>query len=234
MARLVINPATVPNDGTGNTIFVATKNCDANFIELYAGAGVLTFARDVSKYYSFNQGLEAAGAAQTNGTTAFTPVFVPRGVTITGLFANVTTLSIGGNFQLALYAVSSTTGKATGAPLVTTTSASTTVATTPTTATLNGGSLVSGGAANLVNGYYWFALQSDNGTAAFAAVSPTDPTVATLYGSTTASRVSSGAMIQGATTPQTFGTWSDVSAATFTDITTALAPIGGYFVTALL
>lgn len=235
MTRLVINPATTPNNGLGNGLFTSFKNCDSNFIELYAGGVSLKFPRVAARYYGCGQGKQAAGAAQAVGTTVFTPIWVPASVTVTRLLANVTTTKASGLFQRAIYAVGAT-GKPTGLPLLYTVSMSTTSVGVPTTGTLAGGSLVISAAANLLVGYYYLGLMVDAtaNAAIFAGVSAASTKAAGLCGSTTAVNAIGPAMLQGYSCPQTFGTWSDVTAATFTDITTALIPIGGYLASAVL
>jgi hypothetical protein len=235
MTQQTINVGTNPNDGTGDSLRVAMQKTQANFTDLYGGAGgaagggLPVVGHIASRWYAFkDQATGAAGNVVTLGTMYATLVRVSEKLTIDHLSAKVSTISAAGNFQLALYAVGNKTP--TGLPLAYTGSISTGSATAPTTGTLTGGSLVSAGKAQLPIGWYWLVLNCDNSVAAFIAASGAQTIMSSEYGASAAAQaIGSSAIVNSVTSPQTFGAWPDVSAAPWTDQTGSFGVLGAFF-----
>lgn len=136
---------------------------------------------------------------------------VKRSITISDLCVRITTLSAGGNVQLAIYASDPTTQMPTGTALCTTGSI-TTAATGLVSATISGSGV-------LVPGLYWFAVNSDNAVAVLAGYFNGIAVETSLIGTTTLANLSSAANVYSLsyTTPQTFGTWGSLTSASFTE-----------------
>lgn len=151
------------------------------------------------------------------------PFPVPVAMTLSDLGARVVATAAAGNFQLAIYANNPVTNRPTGNALGSTGSLSTTSA-----ANVSQGSL---SIPLVVPGLYWWAVNVDvlaNNVVTFTSLSATAPWTAPLVGA------GSEALLQGGgaslqsffTTPQTFGTWPDLTGATFTEVAAACrAPI---------
>lgn len=99
----------------------------------------------------------AAGTAQAANTIRLNAVIVKRSITISDLFVRITTLSVAGNVQLALYASDAATGLPSGSALAVTGSISTTL-----TGLLSAD--ITGADVALAPGLYWFATNADNST----------------------------------------------------------------------
>jgi hypothetical protein len=155
------------------------------------------------------------GAAAAGGTTNasvifFVPFFVWRPVTINRLGARVTTVAASSNFQLAIYAANAS-GNPTGTPLGSTASLSGATATTVESADLTPFTLYPGQ-------LYFGALNRDSTALAFQTISDSGFAPAGLIGASTLAGLStSGTAISPNlhTLAQTFGTWPDVTSATF-------------------
>jgi hypothetical protein len=153
----------------------------------------------------------AAGSAPAANTIRLQPFVLSRAVTITDLAAKVTTLSAGGNFQLAVYANDPATMRPTGSPLAATGNIS-------TAAVGNiGASLAT--PVVLPAGIYWMALNQDNSTAIYLTSSNNaNGGLSSLAGSATLANLGGATSCKtGLNTPQTFGTWPNLSSATFTE-----------------
>lgn len=151
---------------------------------------------------------------------------IKQDITIAALVAHVSTLSGGGNFQLAVYANDPATNRPTGNPLCATASM-----TTSSVTTLSGSAVSSA----LKAGAYWFCTNQDNSTSAFSSWSTTnDPGMAQLVGASTIGQLmttGAGYNLNAIYLTQTFGTWPDVtgSAASWVETTGAhVAPLIGF------
>lgn len=163
-------------------------------------------------YQPFGQGAPVAG-----GTLSAVLMYLGFGVikqriTVSQLGARLTTASAGGSFQLGLYNHNPATGKP-STKVGNTGSGSTASATTVNVALP---------AATVIEpGNYWFAVEVDNGTAAFLSQGLTSGNHSSLIGSdTNALGVSATQQMCGfSTNVGAFGTWpDDLSAATFAEL----------------
>jgi hypothetical protein len=155
-----------------------------------------------------------AGAAIAANTIKLLPFVVYRPITVQGLAARVTTLSGGGNFQLAIYGHNAATGRPTSTALCSTGNIS-----TAATGTI--------GAAVTANrllqpGLYWMAINQDNSTAVYQTLTAGVAQMTALIGSATLGNIASGAGTAslGLSVSQAFGTWPDLTSASFTENTT--------------
>lgn len=126
----------------------------------------------------------------------------------------ITTLAASGNIQLAIYANNSTTNRPTGSQLAATGNIVTDVATYLSTD-------ITGADVALTPGVYWAAVNSDNATVVCQVNSTTQTVAAYTVGVATATNGTSATATAGwlLTTPLTFGTWGDLTGATFTETT---------------
>jgi hypothetical protein len=129
--------------------------------------------------------------------------------TLSALGLRISTLSAGGNIQCALYANNAATGRPTGNAL-----ASTSSITTASTGSVNGAVSV-----QVDPGLYWFATNNDNGVVVGVALDVTGINISALIGSATQGNilVANGTLV-GLSVPQTFGTWPDLTSASFTEL----------------
>jgi len=140
------------------------------------------------------------------------PAFIKHRVTISALGLRVATLSAGGNVQVAIYANNPATGRPTGTALVSTASMS-----TAAVANVNAAASV-----QLEPGLYWFATNCDNGTATFAGAAASTVYVGAVIGSATQGNDLLGTQtLLGLSVAQTFGTWPDLTSASFTEVLTS-------------
>lgn len=156
----------------------------------------------------------STGAAIPANNIKLLPFTVTKPITVSALAARLTTASSGGNFQLAIYANNPTTGRPTGTALCSTASISTT-----TTGALS----AAVGANTLLNpGTYWMAINQDNAVAIYETLAGTVVLMGALIGSATLANVTSSgtAAAFGLSVSQTFGTWPDLTSASFTEQTT--------------
>ena len=146
--------------------------------------------------------------ANINPPSASNPAGTGSG-TIGTISINITTLSAGGNTQVALY----NNNPATGQPgtLVASTASMSTAATGAVSSALN---------ASVSQGEYWWCQQSDNTTVRYTVYSASLAR-AFMNGVTSVASIT-GNTYAGLSTPSTFGTWPNLSAATFTQ-TAAIA-----------
>jgi hypothetical protein len=168
-------------------------------------------------WYHMVQGVNlAAGAALATNTLRIIPVSFKSRVSVNSLGVRITTLAAAGNIQLALYANNMTTGRPTGTALATTGSISTTL-TGPVSATLSAGNTF------FEPGIYWLAVNSDNSTVVCQAIATSQVAMGWVIGSATQANITNaattGALALSVAT-QTFGTWNDLTSATFTEINT--------------
>lgn len=158
----------------------------------------------------------SAGSAPGAGSIRLLPAYIKERITINALGLRVTTLSASGNVQAAIYANNPATMRPTGPALVSTASMSTT----------NVASINAAVSVQLEPGFYWFATNCDNGTAVFTSPTASGPFAGNLIGSTNqTATLGAGGSLVGVSTPQTFGTWPDLTSATFTEVTTNMIPV---------
>lgn len=163
----------------------------------------------------------SAGVAAASGTLRLVPFTIRRPITVSDLGARVTTVGLG-SFQLGLYANDADTMRPTGAVLARTGGILTT-----SLAAVSGD--ITGDNVALAPGVYWAGVNVDATSAAavFTAINASVSLYGTLMGSATLANVSSAASVTtiSLTTPMAYDTWSDITAATFTEVTTAVGAL---------
>ena len=161
-------------------------------------------------------GMMGLATGNSMNTIRFTLLTIEERVTISDLGARVTTVSAGGLFGLAIYAMSATTKLPTGTPLASVMGLSTATATAVT------GALAAN--VQLEPGQYWGAVIVDNTTAIFHAVSGGSGVMLTTIGDATATNTLStgtNALAALSITGHNYATgFTDVSASTFAAIST--------------
>jgi hypothetical protein len=180
------------------------------------------------RFYFVPEIVPAAGAPVVVNTMYLFPFIPPSDVTISELYARVSTAQAAKLFSLAIYGANETTvrpsGNALGALAANGSMASTGIV---------GGALASN-AALTAGTLYWLAFNSDTTTGAMSSISLASPWIAGLIGSATAAAADlwnggAAATIQGLKiASQTFsGTpyvWPDVTAATFVVVANDVMP----------
>lgn len=159
-------------------------------------------------------GSVTTGTAVTANKIRMLPFLLPVDVTITDLAVRVATLSAAGNVQVAIYA-SNSDGDPTGAALAASGNLSTASAAVDVTHTL-------AAPLALTAGLYFMAINSDNSTAQFKTVGQSNNHMAILIGSTSLGDLSPGGNNNSEapiSVDHTFGTWPDLTAASFTRVT---------------
>lgn len=157
-------------------------------------------------YYAQLDATIVAGTANGANSIQFTPIMVPRPITVAQLGIRVTTAQASNNFQLAIYAADATTKLPTGVPLASTPDMSTASAAVVT-------STLSGANALLAPGLYWVAINTSGATAAFQGITSAMAHESGLIGNASASVLTSSstmALIK-RTFAQTYGTWPDMT-----------------------
>jgi hypothetical protein len=165
-------------------------------------------------YNPYETGTVAAGSAPAAGSVRCVPFVLKSRVTMSDLGVRVTTLAAGGNVQVAIYANNPATMRPTGTVLANTASLS-----TAATGVVSGA--ISGGNVTFEPGLYWACLNSDNSTAVFQFSGTGSGICGNLIGAanlTTLTNSATAAMI-GVSTPITYGTWSSMTGAIFTEST---------------
>jgi hypothetical protein len=147
----------------------------------------------------------ANGAIQAN-SIALIPFTIAKQIKVSDLGTRVTTVSAGGNFQLALYAHNPVTGKPTGGALCSTGNMS--------TAALAMVSAAVNAAATLPPGTYWHAINCDNAVAGFQCLSNAAIWAEALIGSSVLANMfpAAGTAPLSLRTAQAFGAWPDLTA----------------------
>lgn len=142
------------------------------------------------------------------GSIRLFPGTIRHRMTIAQLGVRVSTTNAG-NVQAAIYANNPATGRPTGNALASTASMSTASAATVT----------ADASVQVEPGLYWFGTCFDNATAALASISNTSGVgMARLIGSSSPSNImTSTACLSGVNLAGTFGTWPDLTAASFTE-----------------
>lgn len=163
-------------------------------------------------YFPAYTGQVSAGAALAANSIHCTSFMQPAPITITALGVRITTLAAAGNLQLAVYANNAATGRPTSTALASTASI-TTASTGPVNASASG---------TIPTGENWMCVNADNATV----VLQTSPLAISGQGWITGSATqanTSGASTTAAliiTTAQTFGTWPDLTSATWAEANT--------------
>lgn len=157
-----------------------------------------------------------AGTAPPVNTIRCVPFQIFQPVTIQAIGTRITTLSASGNVQFAIYANNAATGRPTGTALGATGSLSTTLTGVFSAAP-------AGGNFTLQPGTYWSAVNQDNSTAAYRTNATGQSFTTALIGTATEASITNASTSAALTisTAQTFGTWPDLTGASFTE-TTAL------------
>jgi hypothetical protein len=161
----------------------------------------------------------AAGTPPTADAMQFAPLLIKARVTLSTLGVRITTSETGGNLQLALYANDPAAGRPTGDAVATTAGISTS-STGVVSATIAGGSVT------LEPGMYWASFNLDStagGNVAVQVPAPDNHPTASLVGSASQANLgSSGAdNLVSLYVSQSYGTWPDVTSATFVEGSTA-------------
>jgi hypothetical protein len=171
-------------------------------------------------YLTLWQGLLFSSNAISSNSVRLTPMFIKERVTISELGTLVTAAVASTNIQAALYNSHATTKR-------------------PTTLVGNTGNLssaavayvsgaLSGGNVTLDPGFYWFAMNS-SGAPSVVTLAANGNIVPFLHGSATQSNVlNNGVSLANLTTSGTFGTWSDLTSATFTENASNGGPVGTF------
>lgn len=168
-------------------------------------------------WYHLQAGMSlAAGAALVTNTVRLIPFALKARVTLTQLGARLTTASASGNIQLAIYANNGATGRPTGNAVAATGNISTT-ATGPVAAAFVGGDTT------IDPGIYWLAANADNSTVICQTYPTNQVHTGWMIGSSSQSNITNTATtgtLSLSVASQTFGTWSDLTSATFSEINT--------------
>lgn len=146
------------------------------------------------------------GSAPGANVISLAPGFIAQKCTISALGTRLSTLSAAGNFQHAIYA-NSTAMRPTGTALASTASISTAAT----------GSLNAAVSVQLDMGWYWFATNFDNATAAANTMNSASSNLASVIGSTSQQNELVSSAFTGLTVAQTFNTWPDLTAGSFGD-----------------
>jgi hypothetical protein len=157
----------------------------------------------------------SSGTAPGSGSIRLYPAYIRKTITISALGLRVITASAGGNVQAAIYANDPATNRPTGNPLASTASMS----------TASAASVSATASVTLSPGLYWFATNCDNATAAFTGATTTVAQGSWLIGSATqANCLGNGSgTLSGLSFTQAFGTWPDLTAGSFTELTGSTA-----------
>lgn len=157
-------------------------------------------------YVPIGLGTTSSGGAPGANVISLHPGFIAQKCTLSALGTRISTLSAGGNFQHAIYANSSAM-RPTGNALASTASISTAAT----------GSLNAAVSVQIDVGWYWFATNFDNATAAANSLNSNAFQLAPVIGSTSQQNVLVSSTFTGLSVAQTYGTWPDLTSASFTD-----------------
>lgn len=131
------------------------------------------------------------------------------------LGARINTTSAGGNLQVAIYGDNPATHRPTGFPLVSSASLSTATAGPVSTTQTTSGATIN---VLLTTQRLWWCSNFDNITATANGFTSTPAMSALMGGTATQSNLQNTSnLMSGVTVPQTFGTWPDLTSATFTE-----------------
>jgi hypothetical protein len=175
-------------------------------------------------YFPKGSYIVGAGGAVTLDTIYWFALCDVEGrITISDLGTRVGTGAASQNAQFAVYANNPATNRPTGNAL----------SSTPNVSVASGATFVSGALSASVtlegnSGIAaWLATNCSSSTPTFHAAPATNPWFGQFVGSTSTANLftSSSATITGLSTAQTFGTWPDVTLASFTNVTSAIVPL---------
>lgn len=197
----------------GNATYGVNLDCGSNKVCQVGGAPLSSdfYGYVVGKWYLPPQtgGLSGPTLAVANSIRCF-PNPIKQRVTINALGLRVSALSVAGNQQIAIYAHNAATGYPTGTALVSTASISTTL-----TGSLNAAVSFQ----FQPNTVYWFCSNSDNATVTNPQIANVGGEIPALMGSATQSiDMQNSITVIGTTISQTFGTWPDLTSASFVDV----------------
>lgn len=168
----------------------------------------------VKRWYPTAAVVNGSGVAAATDLARFYPILLRQPITASDLGTRVTTVG-GGSFQLALYANNPVTMRPTGTVLARTRDMLTT-SLDVVSADITGANVT------LAAGMYWGATNVDSSSAAaiFQTAAVSSAATTGLVGAETLAAASSatGITLATLTTPMTYNTWSDVTAATFTEV----------------
>lgn len=202
-------------------LFAASLAAAANAETLTVVSGADSRPPYISgNWYPVSEGAFAlAGAGLTGGTIRAFPFLIRRSITISDLAAKVTTLHAANNFQLAIYANNPATGRPTGSQLAATGDISS------ANAVVVSGDIV-GANVTLAPGLYWGMANCSSNTIVLLGIHTGHGLMATYQGTSTLASVSGSTSTASIflTTPVAFGTWGDLSAATWTEVFTTSTP----------
>lgn len=217
----------VTTNGNVTTLSGTVTTLSGNLTALTTRVTTLESIRDHPGYFATNWygcvqfATLAVGTAGSNGTAHFTPFRIFEKVTISDLGIRVTTLFAASNFQLAIYAMDATTKLPTGSQLAATGNISGAAANLMTAD-------ITGADVQLNPGWYYLASNQDSGTLALGAILAASAYGGPLLGSTTTTDIlgASSSSALHLTTPLTFGTWGNVTAAVWTRAVSLTMPNG--------
>lgn len=195
---------------------VSVKQAASAYQTYLAGKGIFNFNAIATNWYmpfGYNLG---AGGAVVAGNIRLHPLVIPRTCTVDSLGVRITTLAASGNIQLALYANNYTTGRPTGNALSSTASIS--------TGSTGLGSAAMAASVPITPGIYWAGMNADasaGGVAVLNAHTAVCPFMSAIIGSATEANVTPATNQAQLTllVSQAFGTWPDLTGASFTEST---------------
>lgn len=166
----------------------------------------------VSNWYIPNGMVPGSLTTPTSGQIRLIPAMMTQRATIGALGSFITTLQAAQNFQLAIYAANPTTFRPTGTALASTASMST-GAGGFASAVLSANIQVQPGQV------VWLAYNGNSTTAIFTGGSSTAGSLAQLLGSSTGAFILNNQVVLNGlqVTGQAFGSWPDLTSATFTE-----------------
>jgi hypothetical protein len=217
MANSTVTALTAASTLTGAELIygvqsAADRKVTVDQVKTYTNTGPFGTYIVGNWYVPQNTGLIAAGGAGGTGSIRLRLVYIPIQVTIDTLGVRINIAGAAGNMQAAIYANNTATMRPTGNALVSTASMS-----TAATAAVNAAASL-----QLGPGWYWTATNCDNATAAAAGENSGTWSQSSTVGSTTQQNTLGGSSgFGGLSVAQTFGTWPDLTAASFADVTSA-------------
>jgi len=173
------------------------------------------------RWYSTSPNTQAAaGTALAVNLIKLYPFIIVEPITIDMMGVRVNTLHSGQHFQLAVYAADPITRMPTGNALISTAAGSTTAVALVDVAPIDTTVV-------LPAGVYWGALNQDTATAVFQGINAGAKGVAGLIGSATHADINPSASggLTCLNVTQTYGTWPDLTSATFAAGTAAMPMI---------
>jgi hypothetical protein len=150
-----------------------------------------------------------SGALAVNTLRCY-PGYIKQRVSISSLGGRVVA-NAAGNVQFAIYRANLATGRPTGTPAASTASMSTAAA----------GTISSAASAQFEQGLYWFCANTDTAALTFTTqMSGTSGIMGQIIGSAAQGSVfgSGSGSLTGVSLAQTFGTWPNVTASSFTEL----------------